>query len=108
MEDNLYQGQRIRLEALALACAHKSTASDDTLLKTAALYEKYIDLGIESVKGYKVTNDDNLEEMDRCARAYGWEVGNGHPLAVIIEDISEDNPFIHENWRDDVLPREID
>lgn len=42
-----------------------------------------------------------LDEMDRNARAYGWEIGHGTPMTDVIE-FSEDNPFLDPNWRDNV------
>jgi hypothetical protein len=42
-----------------------------------------------------------LAEIDRNARAYGYEVGRGRLLAKGIET-SEDNPFLDPNWRDHV------
>ena len=42
----------------------------------------------------------DLEEVDRNARAYGWEVGRGHKLTADIKQTSPDNPFRHSNWRD--------
>lgn len=39
------------------------------------------------------------EEVDRNARAYGWEIGRGHPLVEQIESTSEDNPFLSPDWR---------
>lgn len=44
-----------------------------------------------------VYSDDQLAEIDRNARAYGFEIGRGKPLAVRI-DTSEDNPFLEKNW----------
>ncbi len=44
------------------------------------------------------TNQD-LDEIDRNARAYGFEIGRGQALAERIES-SEDNPFLDPNWRD--------
>jgi hypothetical protein len=41
------------------------------------------------------------DETDRCARAYGWEIGQGKPLAAMI-DSSPDNPFMDRDWRDKV------
>ncbi len=38
------------------------------------------------------------EEIDRCARAYGWEVGRGKPMDKVIET-SPDNPFMDIHWR---------
>lgn len=46
-------------------------------------------------------NLEQLAELDRVARAYGFEVGRGKPLAPSI-DSSEDNPFLDPNWRDQV------
>lgn len=42
-----------------------------------------------------------LDEMDRNARAYGWEIGQGKPLTQVL-DFSPDNPFLYLNWRDNV------
>lgn len=43
-----------------------------------------------------------LDEIDRNARAYGYDVGRGHPLTKEIAEVSEDNPFLDPNWRDHV------
>lgn len=43
-----------------------------------------------------------VDEMDRNARAYGWEIGHGQPLVRELE-FSPENPFINPNWRDDVI-----
>lgn len=40
-----------------------------------------------------------LEEMDRNARAFGWEIGNGKSIDDVIESTSE-NPFLDPNWRE--------
>jgi len=46
-----------------------------------------------------------LNEMDRNARAYGWEIGRGAPM--IDEMIySDDNPFINPDWRENVQVNE--
>lgn len=42
---------------------------------------------------------EELEEVDRSARAYGWEIGQGKSLAEIV-DMSDDNPFKDSNWRE--------
>lgn len=44
-----------------------------------------------------------LDEIDRNARAYGWEIGRGHPLTDRIESTSEDNPFLRADWRDRIV-----
>lgn len=41
----------------------------------------------------------DLEEIDRNARAYGWEIGHGHPLADVIESTDATNPFLTREWR---------
>lgn len=38
-------------------------------------------------------------EIDRCARAYGWEIGAGKRLGRIIT-LSPNNPFKDPNWRE--------
>lgn len=40
-----------------------------------------------------------VEEIDRVARAYGFEIGRGQQIAEIIE-VGEDNPFLKQDWRD--------
>lgn len=42
-----------------------------------------------------------LLEMDRNARAYGFEVGRGAPLVDEIGP-SPDNPFMDLEWREEV------
>lgn len=42
-----------------------------------------------------------LVEIDRNARAYGFEVGRGALLAEVIE-YAEDNPFVDPNWHDQI------
>ena len=49
---------------------------------------------------------DALPEIDRNARAYGWEVRNGHPLTEKIESTSPDNPFMDSDWRAHIPPPE--
>lgn len=51
---------------------------------------------------------DKLDEIDRNARAYGWEVGHGHPLTDKIESTSEENPFLRANWRDYIIVKAVD
>jgi hypothetical protein len=48
-----------------------------------------------------------IEESDRNARAYGWEVGRGQELGSIV-GMTEDNPFIDPNWRGKVIFEEAD
>lgn len=45
---------------------------------------------------------DMLDDMDRNARAYGWEIGKGKPLTTEME-MSPDNPFTDKNWKDNVV-----
>ena len=40
----------------------------------------------------------DIEEIDRNARAYGYEIGRGQPIAKTIET-SEDNPFLDKDWK---------
>lgn len=42
---------------------------------------------------------------DRNARAYGFEIGRGVKLATQIV-ISEDNPFMNQDWRDNIIKKE--
>ena len=42
-----------------------------------------------------------LDEMDRNARAYGWEIGRGREVVTNVE-FSDDNPFKDPNWRDNM------
>lgn len=46
-------------------------------------------------------SEEDMDEFDRAARAYGWEVGRGHPLTEQITT-SDDNPFMDPNWRKDI------
>jgi hypothetical protein len=40
-----------------------------------------------------------VEEIDRNARTYGFEIGKGHPLTSKLDKLSDDNPFVNVNWR---------
>lgn len=52
---------------------------------------------------YTVADPHLLSETYRNARAYAWEIGNGHPLTRSIDHISEGNPFSDPNWKDKVV-----
>jgi len=43
--------------------------------------------------------EQQLEEIDRNARAYGYEIGRGKPMTDQL-DASPDNPFLDPDWRD--------
>src|SRR5690348_6155551 len=43
-------------------------------------------------------------EMDRNARAYGWEVGKHGVLSEVIQHVCPDNPFLDPKWRNHVVP----
>lgn len=49
----------------------------------------------------KDISDEELLEIDRNARAYGYEIGRGKPVSLGIET-SEDNPFLDPKWRDKI------
>jgi len=44
-------------------------------------------------------SDSQMLEIDRQARAYGWEIGRGRSMDEKI-DASPDNPFLDPDWRD--------
>lgn len=46
-----------------------------------------------------IPDDTSENEIDRNARAYGFEIGRGKPLERELSEISPDNPFIHPFWR---------
>ena len=46
--------------------------------------------------------NDREFEIDRNARAFGWEVGRGQPIATILRKISDNNPFMDPDWRDNI------
>jgi len=50
----------------------------------------------------EILTQEQLEEIDRNARAYGFEIGRGSPLIAKLDNISPDNPFIDPNWRNQV------
>lgn len=45
---------------------------------------------------------DMLNEVDRCARAYGWEIGQGNTPEGPFDGVvaSPKNPFNHKDWRE--------
>lgn len=40
-----------------------------------------------------------FDEMDRNARAFGWEIGRGHPLTDLVMECSPENPFLDPEWK---------
>lgn len=42
---------------------------------------------------------EDIEEIDRTSRAYGFEVGKGRPLLAVFTNLSPDNPFLDKDWR---------
>lgn len=46
---------------------------------------------------------DHIEEIDRNARAYGWEIGQGAVLSHGMVQVTDGNPFIQSNWRDQII-----
>lgn len=55
---------------------------------------------VEEDKNLGLVSLSKLEEIDRTARAYGWEIGRGRPIVQQMEDISPSNPFLDPNWRE--------
>jgi len=45
--------------------------------------------------------DPDLLEMDRMARAYGFEIGRGQRLTESVQT-QGDNPFLDPNWREKI------
>lgn len=48
--------------------------------------------------GPRLYTEEEIERLDRCARAYGWEVGRGHPIVEELET-TEENPFMDPDWK---------
>jgi len=57
----------------------------------------------------EVTEDEfnELFEIDRNARAYGFEVGRGHPLVKDVLKLSPDNPFLQKDWAEMISDEEV-
>jgi hypothetical protein len=55
-------------------------------------------LGPEPGRGHGL-RPSLIEEVDRAARAYGFEIGRGQALKETVET-SLDNPFMNNAWRD--------
>jgi oligoribonuclease (3'-5' exoribonuclease) len=47
----------------------------------------------------RIGAEDPVDEIDRNARAYGYEVGRGAALSHGMIQTSDDNPFMAKNWR---------
>lgn len=50
--------------------------------------------------------DKGVEEIDRNARAYGWEVGQGRVMRYEM-DFSSGNPFMDPHWRSRISEADI-
>lgn len=72
----------------------------------AAVKEEFNNLASTERDWIRVTQEQ-MDELDRCARAYGWEVGRGKPLADSFE-LSPDNPFAFEYWREVSVTNPVD
>lgn len=51
----------------------------------------------------RLDGTNQVDEIDRNARAYGWEVGRGAPIQFGPIPTSADNPFLERNWRDGIV-----
>lgn len=60
------------------------------------------DVLIEVRDELRKRNADELREIDRNARAYGWEVGHGQPLGRVLLSV-DSNPFLMPGWRQGVV-----
>lgn len=71
-------------------------------LLQASLTQALMDIGLDDLTVGRavdaIANDGFLLEIDRNARAYGWEIGNGQTIARQI-DVTEGNPFTGTAWR---------
>lgn len=54
--------------------------------------------GKEMLMGEKTYTQKQVDEIDRSARAYGWEIGNGQSIVAKL-NTSKSNPFMDPNWR---------
>lgn len=52
-----------------------------------------------SADGFVVMTKAQMEEVDRNARAFGWEVGRGHLMSSHLNMLPA-NPFSEKNWRE--------
>lgn len=51
-----------------------------------------------------IITEEELEEIDRTARAFGWQLGSGKSIMVGgTLCTTEDNPFLAKNWKDVML-----
>ena len=50
----------------------------------------------------RLVGSSPVSEIDRSARAYGWEIGKGRALTDVV-DCSDDNPFLDPDWRERML-----
>lgn len=46
-----------------------------------------------------INYEKGLSESDRNARAYGFEIGRGKPLAEKLTELSDNNPFMDSEWQ---------
>jgi hypothetical protein len=70
-----------------------------------------VDLDFEDIRKLRdacnrVLGETDSEELDRQARAFGFEVARGKSIIGEME-LSEDNPFRHQNWRTKLIDKEV-
>lgn len=50
----------------------------------------------------ETAEDEELAEVDRNARAFGWEAAKRGTLFTKFDELSPENPFLDPNWRDQI------
>lgn len=69
----------------------------------AMLTKTLMDAGLDDLCTGKAVDalvkDSYIMEVDRNARAYGWEIGRGSEIKPMIQ-MTDDNPFENPDWRE--------
>lgn len=51
------------------------------------------------IRDDKCISDEQLDEIDRNARAFGWEIGHGAIMVAGTICTSDNNPFLSKDWK---------
>ena len=90
-------GKMLCLEMAIEMSMEGSTAA--SVITKAKAFEDYLHHDDEAIS----LKMEELASNFKNAHAYAWEVGHRGELRDIFHELSEDNPFINDNWADNLI-----
>lgn len=69
------------------------------VIERAKLFEEWVTSGQED----HAAQLENLASMFQNARAWAWEVAKTGELRAVFDEVSEDNPFMNNDWVENIV-----